>query len=75
LLDDPTRADHEAIKQLIVKHPLERFIIKGFLHYDPAEGIVRFTPQLWNELRFYELIDIQQSIDEQIRYYYERGRI
>ena len=75
LLDDPTRADHEAIKQLIVKHPLERFIIKGFLHYDPAEGIVRFTPQLWNELRFYELIDIQKSIDEQIRYYYERGRI
>lgn len=71
LLDDPTTAAPEAIKRLIVKNPLERFIIKGFLSYDPMEGIVSLTPQLWNELRFYEFIDLQEIFDEQIRYYYE----
>lgn len=71
LLADPTRADHRAIKQLIVKHPLERFIIKGFLIYDAASDIVRFAPQLWGELRLYDFLDIQKSLDEQIRYYYE----
>ncbi len=71
LLNDPTRAGHEAIKRLIIKNPLERFIIQGFLSYDPAEGIVRFAPQLWNNLRFYDFIDLQEALDEQIRYYYE----
>ena len=74
LLDSPTTAGPEAIKRLIIKHPLERFIIKGFLQYDAAAGIVRFAPQLWSELRFHDLIDVTVSLDEQIRYYYARGR-
>jgi hypothetical protein len=36
--------------------------------------VVRFAPQLWNELRFWELLDIQQSADEQLSYYYSRPR-
>lgn len=73
LLVDPTTATSDAIRKLIMKHPLERFIIKGFLEYDNDRGIVRFEPQLWQELRFYELLDIQDSTDEQLRYYYERN--
>jgi hypothetical protein len=72
LMERPSAADDEAIKRLIVKNPLERFIIKGFLSYDAAAGVIRFAPQLWAELRFYELLDIQRSVDEQIRYYYAR---
>ena len=63
----------DAVQRLILKYPLDRFIIKGFLEYSAAEGIVRFVPQLWQELRFYELLDVQASVEEQLRYYYRRG--
>jgi hypothetical protein len=72
LLDDPERTNLEAIRRLIVKYPLDRFLIKGFLEYDPGEGVIRFASQLWHELRFYELLDVLTSADEQLRYYYER---
>lgn len=71
LLADPRAVDSAAIKRLIVKNPLERFIIQGFFEYDAQTGIVRFAPQLWRELRFYELLDVQQSIAEQLAYYYQ----
>jgi hypothetical protein len=32
------------------------------------------APQLWNELRLYETLDVQQSADEQLEYYYNRVR-
>lgn len=75
----PDLADTNAVgdvqlRQLIVRHPLERFLIKGFLEYLPEEGVVRFAPQLWAELRFWELLDIEQSADEQLDYYYSRPR-
>jgi hypothetical protein len=73
-LDNPASLSLEAVKRLIVKSPLERFIIKGFLEYSPSDGIVRFAPQLWNELRLYETLDVQQSADEQLTYYYSRAR-
>lgn len=72
LLDDPQTASIDAIKRLIVKHPLDRFLIKGFLHYDSGENIIRFAPQLWHDLRFYEILDVLTSADDQLRYYYER---
>jgi hypothetical protein len=28
--------------------------------------------QLWGDLRYWELLDIQQSADEQLDYYYSR---
>jgi hypothetical protein len=72
LLTDPEAASIDAVKRLIVKYPLDRFLIKGFLQYEPAENVVRFAPQLWHELRFYEWLDIQASVDEQLSYYYDR---
>lgn len=68
---DPCTLSDAALRQLIRKHPLERFVIQGFLEYDA--GIVRFAPQLWHELRVWELLDVQQAAHEQLRYYYARG--
>ena len=73
-LTDTSSMSDTRIRQLIVHHPLERFLIKGFLAYLPEEGVVRFAPQLWGELRFWELLDIRQSADEQLEYYYSRLR-
>jgi hypothetical protein len=61
------------VKQLIVKFPLDRFVIKGFLEYSTRDGVVRFAPALWRELRAYELLDVLSSADEQLRYYYGRN--
>lgn len=72
-LANPASVSLEAVKRLIVKYPLDRFLIKGFLEYDTTAGIVRFAPQLWNELRLYETLDVQQSADEQLSYYYGRS--
>lgn len=72
-LKNPDTASLAAVKALIVKNPLERFRIQGFLHYDPASGIVRFAPPLWAELRAYEIIDILAAADEQLQRYHGRG--
>jgi hypothetical protein len=73
-LNNPESVSLEAVKRLIVKNPLDRFLIKGFLEYDAEAGIVRFAPQLWNELRLYEMLDVQQSADQQLAYYYSRAQ-
>jgi hypothetical protein len=73
-LADTLAVSDAQLRQLIVRHPLERFLIKGFLEYLPEEGLVRFAPQLWAELRFWELLDFEQSADEQLDYYYSRPR-
>ena len=71
-LADPSALSQEAAMRLMVKYPLDRFLIKGFLEYSPQTGIVRVAPALWRELRFYELLDVLQGADEQLRYYYGR---
>jgi hypothetical protein len=73
-LTDTSSMSDMRLRQLIIQHPLERFLIKGFFIYYPEEGMVRFAPQLWNELRFRELLDIQHSATEQLEYYYSRPR-
>lgn len=72
LLKDPAAAPLDAVARLIVKFPLDRFLIKQFLIYDADQGVVRFAPQLWEELRIYELLDLRAGADEQLRYYYGR---
>lgn len=72
LLKDPASAPLAAVERLIVRFPLDRFLIKQFLAYDPRDGVVRFAPQLWEELRYYELLDLRASADEQLSYYYGR---
>ena len=71
-LADPLSVSDNKVKQLIVKYPLDRFLIRGFLEYLPDQEVVRFAPRLWSELRFYELLDVITQADEQLHYYYER---
>jgi DNA-binding transcriptional MerR regulator len=71
-ISDPAMVSDTQLRQLIIKNPLERFLIKGFLEYLPEAGLVRFAPYLWNELRAWELLDLMQSADGQLAYYYGR---
>ncbi len=72
LMVDPTNASDLDIKKLIITNPLERFLIKNFIEYFPEEGVLRIAPQLWQELRHYEVKDALKSADEQISYYLRR---
>jgi hypothetical protein len=73
LLKDPASASDRAIMRLIITNPLERFLIKNYFEYYPDEGVLQIAPQLWQELRHYEMMDVLKSADEQIAYYYNRG--
>ena len=72
LLARPAEADPVAVRRLMVRYPLDRFLIQGFLELSSDGETVRFKPELWAELRAYELLELLAVTDEQLRYYYER---
>ena len=73
LLKDPTTVSDNELRRLIISNPLERFLIKNYFEYNREEDIVQIAPQLWQELRYYEMMDVLQSAEEQITYYYSRN--
>ena len=73
LLRDPMQASDKELKRLIIQMPLERFRIKNYFEYNEVDDTVQIAPQLWQDLRYYEIIDVLKSADEQITYYYKRG--
>ena len=73
-VDNPETRSIDEIKRLIIKNPLQRFIIQGFLRYDKTNDTICIVPELWNELRYTEVLEVQRSIEEQIRYYYAKTK-
>lgn len=74
LLENPLAAPIAAVEQLVVRYPLERFLIQGFVEFDNDTKMVRFAPQLWAELRAYEWVELLRRADEQLAHYYARER-
>lgn len=72
IMAHPTEARDEAIKRLLISMPIQRFRIKNFIDYFPEEGVLQIAPQLWQELHYYEVVDVLKSADEQIMYYLAR---
>ncbi|HBE25622.1 MAG TPA: hypothetical protein DDW33_08045, partial [Ktedonobacter sp.] len=72
LLKDPISASDKDIRQLILQMPLKRFRIKNYFEYYPEEDVVQIAPQLWHDLRYYEMIEVLKEADEQLLYYYGR---
>ncbi len=73
LLNNPTTASDNDLRRLIITNPLQRFLIKNYLEYHQDEDIVQIAPQLWHDLRYYEMMDVLKSAAEQITYYYSRS--
>ena len=74
LMASPSEASAQAIKQLIITNPLERFLIKNFITYFPEDGILQVAPHLWRALLHYEVKDTLTNADEQIYYYLARQK-
>ena len=70
---DPMQASDKELKRLIIQMPLERFRLKNYFEYNEEDDTVQIAPQSWQDLRYYEIIDVLKSADEQITYYYKRG--
>jgi len=73
LATNPAALSNSKIKSLIMKYPLDRFLIKKYLTYDPDTSMVQIAPQIWQELRYYEVLDVLESLAMQIDYYYRRS--
>lgn len=73
LAANPAALSDSKIKSLIMKYPLDRFLIKKYLTYDPDTSMVQIAPQIWQELRYYEVLDVLESLTMQIDYYYQRS--
>ena len=67
----PTKAGDKELRRLIIQMPLERFRIKNYFEYNENDDTVQIAPQLWQELRYYEIMDVLESADAQITYYYK----
>ncbi len=72
ILREPDKVSDNDIKQRIVDMPLDRYLIKNYIEYFPDDETLRIVPQLWQNLRYYEILDILESFDDQIKYYYTR---
>jgi hypothetical protein len=73
LLADPVRTPLNEIRRLIVRYPLDRFMIQRFVELDA--DLARITPQLWRELRISDLIELRAAANEQLRAYYARQQM
>jgi hypothetical protein len=72
LTGDPARIGHAAVRSLLVRHPLERFVLAGFLTVDPADDMVRIAPAIWQTLRHVDMLAIAGWCDQQIEAYFRR---
>lgn len=74
LMARPEQASLEAVKRLIIKYPLDRFLIKNFLEYDRERDEVRFSQPLWAALRYADRYQLETLAWEQIAHYERRAR-
>jgi len=70
ILRDPANARLESIRSLIVRYPLDRFVIKQYLELDGTT--VRVRPELWREMRLSDQIELRTAAQQQLEYYYRR---
>jgi hypothetical protein len=71
--ENPADVPDNEVRRLLLKYPLDRFLIKKYVQYERETDIIQIAPVIWNELRYYDVLDLFARADEQITYYYNRG--
>jgi hypothetical protein len=72
LTREPTRISHAAVRTLLIRYPLDRFVINGFLTIDPTDDTVRIAPAIWHTLRHVDMLAITEWCEQQIDAYFRR---
>jgi hypothetical protein len=70
LLSRPETATMPQVRALLVSMPLERFIIQGALQHFPEAGLVRVRPEVWEGLRYRDVLALRVALEEQIQGYF-----
>lgn len=70
ILSRPQSVKLDDVRTLLVRYPLDRFVIKGFVEYLPQERLVRFRPEIWEGLRFRDVLELRRSLREQVDRYF-----
>lgn len=69
-LSQPDQVSLSAVKRLLITCPLDRFIIKGYLNRRADQGLICIRSEIWESLRYQDVIDLRRSVREQIERYY-----
>ena len=72
LLSQPTAATFASVRSLLIRYPLNRFSIQGFIEHRPEEGLVCFRPQVWNGLGYRHVLALRRSLLDQVERYFAR---
>ncbi|MGI5837905.1 MAG: restriction endonuclease [Chloroflexota bacterium] len=70
LLSRPESASLSDVRKLLIRYPLDRFIIQGFIEHLPEEGLIRFRPELWEGLHFQDVLALRDSLRKQLDRYF-----
>jgi hypothetical protein len=70
LLSRPEAASMGQVRALMVGKPLERFVIQGYLQHFPELGRVRVRPEVWEGLRYRDVLGLRLALEEQIEGYF-----
>ncbi len=74
ILSQPEKTRLTDVKKLLIRYPLDRFIIQGYMEYRPADHLIRFRPEIWDNLRFRDVLELRRSLLEQIERYFSSMR-
>jgi hypothetical protein len=73
-LSRPDTASLSEVKSLLVTYPLDRFIIMGYVERHPDARTIQIRPEIWEGLRYRDVVELRQSLQEPIdRYFTAKG--
>lgn len=65
--------DDDAVRQVMLRMPFEKFERRRFLEYDPRDlAFVRFSASLWHQITPDDLAELRDICSQSIALYYER---
>jgi hypothetical protein len=73
-MNRPSSVTFQDVRKLVLTYPLDRFVIQGFVER-PADGrLIRIRPEVWEGLRFRDVVSLRQSLHDQLDRYYASAK-
>ena len=65
--DGVGRAD---VRKILIRYPLDRFVIQGYIEHNPESKTIRLRPELWESLSFRDVVALRHALEGQIDHYF-----
>ncbi len=70
-MSQPESASLSEVRKLLIRYPLERVIIQGYLEHRPEERLINLRREVWEGLHFQDVLALRRSLHEQIDRYFQ----